>query len=189
MLDLPSFQVGVKFIVAPSGSTNDKVVVDACNEHGITLIHTSLRLFHHWWSSSGIVIIIVIAIAWRLCGPVTFWLWFVWCLKYKKMHSKLDSLSAHCKNIVFIFHEQLPEPQNYSLNLFCVHIFHFSTWCCSWWGRNDNRNVVSASGSKPLESAYYFIILMQDYLIIEWVSNFLILHLNLQNFNAIYSSW
>lgn len=40
-------KVGVKFIVAPSGSTNDKVVVDACNEHGITLIHTSLRLFHH----------------------------------------------------------------------------------------------------------------------------------------------
>uniref|UniRef100_A0A8C9FX92 Bifunctional purine biosynthesis protein ATIC n=1 Tax=Pavo cristatus TaxID=9049 RepID=A0A8C9FX92_PAVCR len=38
---------GVQFIVAPSGSAADEVVIEACNELGITLIHTNLRLFHH----------------------------------------------------------------------------------------------------------------------------------------------
>ncbi|XP_061463696.1 bifunctional purine biosynthesis protein ATIC isoform X1 [Rhineura floridana] len=38
---------GVQFIAAPSGSTADQVVIDACDELGITLIHTNLRLFHH----------------------------------------------------------------------------------------------------------------------------------------------
>ena len=38
---------GVKYIAAPSGSNNDQVVIDACDEHGITMIHTNLRLFHH----------------------------------------------------------------------------------------------------------------------------------------------
>lgn len=38
---------GVKFIGSPAGSTNDQVVVDACNEHNIVLIHTPYRLFHH----------------------------------------------------------------------------------------------------------------------------------------------
>lgn len=38
---------GVKFIGSPSGSTNDQAVIDACNEHGIVLIHTPYRLFHH----------------------------------------------------------------------------------------------------------------------------------------------
>lgn len=38
---------GVKYVVSPGGSTNDKVVTDACVEHGMTLIHTGLRLFHH----------------------------------------------------------------------------------------------------------------------------------------------
>ncbi|XP_010217765.1 PREDICTED: bifunctional purine biosynthesis protein PURH [Tinamus guttatus] len=38
---------GVQFIAAPSGSAADEVVIDACNELGITLIHTNLRLFHH----------------------------------------------------------------------------------------------------------------------------------------------
>ncbi|RWS28406.1 bifunctional purine biosynthesis protein PURH-like protein [Leptotrombidium deliense] len=40
-------QSGVRYIASPGGSTNDTVVVDACNEHGITLVHTNLRLFHH----------------------------------------------------------------------------------------------------------------------------------------------
>ncbi|XP_066543611.1 bifunctional purine biosynthesis protein ATIC [Amia ocellicauda] len=40
-------QSGVEFIAAPSGSAADKVVIDACNELGIVLVHTSLRLFHH----------------------------------------------------------------------------------------------------------------------------------------------
>ncbi|XP_066492937.1 bifunctional purine biosynthesis protein ATIC [Tiliqua scincoides] len=38
---------GVQFIAAPSGSTADQVVIEACDELGITLIHTNLRLFHH----------------------------------------------------------------------------------------------------------------------------------------------
>lgn len=40
-------QSGVQFIAAPSGSAADEVVIEACNELGITLIHTNLRLFHH----------------------------------------------------------------------------------------------------------------------------------------------
>ncbi|XP_018094436.1 bifunctional purine biosynthesis protein ATIC [Xenopus laevis] len=38
---------GVQSIAAPSGSAADKVVIDACNELGIVLAHTNLRLFHH----------------------------------------------------------------------------------------------------------------------------------------------
>lgn len=38
---------GVAYIVAPSGSTADKVVIEACDELGIVLAHTELRLFHH----------------------------------------------------------------------------------------------------------------------------------------------
>uniref|UniRef100_A0A096M0W8 Bifunctional purine biosynthesis protein ATIC n=1 Tax=Poecilia formosa TaxID=48698 RepID=A0A096M0W8_POEFO len=38
---------GVEFIAAPAGSAADEVVINACNELGITLVHTSLRLFHH----------------------------------------------------------------------------------------------------------------------------------------------
>lgn len=40
-------QSGVEYIAAPSGSTADEVVVNACNELGITLVHTNIRLFHH----------------------------------------------------------------------------------------------------------------------------------------------
>ncbi|EEB09995.1 bifunctional purine biosynthesis protein, putative [Pediculus humanus corporis] len=38
---------GVEYIAAPSGSTNDEAVIEACNDHNITLIHTNTRLFHH----------------------------------------------------------------------------------------------------------------------------------------------
>ncbi|XP_004530636.1 bifunctional purine biosynthesis protein PURH [Ceratitis capitata] len=38
---------GVSFIGSPAGSTNDAGVIEACNEHGIVLAHTNLRLFHH----------------------------------------------------------------------------------------------------------------------------------------------
>uniref|UniRef100_A0A673APN5 Bifunctional purine biosynthesis protein ATIC n=1 Tax=Sphaeramia orbicularis TaxID=375764 RepID=A0A673APN5_9TELE len=38
---------GVEYIAAPAGSAADQVVINACNEQGITLVHTSLRLFHH----------------------------------------------------------------------------------------------------------------------------------------------
>ncbi|XP_036419942.1 bifunctional purine biosynthesis protein PURH [Colossoma macropomum] len=38
---------GVEYIAAPAGSTADEVVINACNELGITLAHTNVRLFHH----------------------------------------------------------------------------------------------------------------------------------------------
>ncbi|XP_008308182.1 bifunctional purine biosynthesis protein ATIC [Cynoglossus semilaevis] len=38
---------GVEFIAAPAGSAADQVVINACNEQGIALVHTNLRLFHH----------------------------------------------------------------------------------------------------------------------------------------------
>jgi len=40
-------QSGVSQIVSPGGSTNDAAVVEACDEYGIVLIHSNLRLFHH----------------------------------------------------------------------------------------------------------------------------------------------
>ncbi|XP_062558446.1 bifunctional purine biosynthesis protein ATIC [Armigeres subalbatus] len=38
---------GVSYIASPSGSTNDAGVIEACNDHGIVMVHTNLRLFHH----------------------------------------------------------------------------------------------------------------------------------------------
>lgn len=40
-------QSGVSFIASPSGSNNDALVVEACDEYGITMVHTTTRLFHH----------------------------------------------------------------------------------------------------------------------------------------------
>ena len=40
-------QFGVQYIAHPGGSVRDEDVVAACDEHGIVLIHTGLRLFHH----------------------------------------------------------------------------------------------------------------------------------------------
>uniref|UniRef100_A0A3P8QQE6 Bifunctional purine biosynthesis protein ATIC n=1 Tax=Astatotilapia calliptera TaxID=8154 RepID=A0A3P8QQE6_ASTCA len=44
---ISSLAFGVQYIAAPAGSAADEVVINACNEQGITLVHTSLRLFHH----------------------------------------------------------------------------------------------------------------------------------------------
>ncbi len=41
------FQSGVCFVASPAGSTNDQSVIDACDESGITMVHTNIRLFHH----------------------------------------------------------------------------------------------------------------------------------------------
>jgi AICAR transformylase/IMP cyclohydrolase PurH len=41
------FQSGVEYVASPAGSTNDQCVIEACDEHGITMVHTNLRLFHH----------------------------------------------------------------------------------------------------------------------------------------------
>lgn len=38
---------GVEFIGSPSGSVGDPDVIKACDENGIVLAHTTLRLFHH----------------------------------------------------------------------------------------------------------------------------------------------
>lgn len=38
---------GVSFIAQPGGSTRDAEVAQACREHGIAMVHTGLRLFHH----------------------------------------------------------------------------------------------------------------------------------------------
>lgn len=38
---------GVSYIGSPAGSNNDEEVTKACDEHGIVLCHTNLRLFHH----------------------------------------------------------------------------------------------------------------------------------------------
>ena len=38
---------GVKYIVAPSGSVQDKLVIQTADAYGMTYVHTTLRLFHH----------------------------------------------------------------------------------------------------------------------------------------------
>ncbi|CCD67725.1 Bifunctional purine biosynthesis protein ATIC [Caenorhabditis elegans] len=40
-------QFGVSYVAHPGGSVRDDDIKEACDEHGITLIHTGLRLFHH----------------------------------------------------------------------------------------------------------------------------------------------
>lgn len=40
-------QSGVEYIAAPGGSTNDEGVIKACDEHGVAMMHTDVRLFHH----------------------------------------------------------------------------------------------------------------------------------------------
>ncbi|XP_065666127.1 bifunctional purine biosynthesis protein ATIC isoform X2 [Hydra vulgaris] len=40
-------QSGVQYVCSPSGSTADKAVIDAANDHGVVLVHTNTRLFHH----------------------------------------------------------------------------------------------------------------------------------------------
>ncbi|PRD23423.1 UNVERIFIED_CONTAM: Bifunctional purine biosynthesis protein PURH [Trichonephila clavipes] len=40
-------QSGVSYVVSPGGSTNDECVITSCDEYGMVLVHTNLRLFHH----------------------------------------------------------------------------------------------------------------------------------------------
>ena len=46
-MKLPFLQSGVEFIVSPGGSTNDEGVIAAADEHGMVVVHSNLRLFHH----------------------------------------------------------------------------------------------------------------------------------------------
>ena len=38
---------GVKYIAQPGGSTRDADIVEACQEYGISMVHTHIRAFHH----------------------------------------------------------------------------------------------------------------------------------------------
>lgn len=40
-------KLGVRFITQPGGSTRDADVKAACEEFGITMAFSNLRLFHH----------------------------------------------------------------------------------------------------------------------------------------------
>lgn len=42
-----AFRSGVSYIAQPGGSIRDQDVIDACNRHGIAMVFTGLRLFHH----------------------------------------------------------------------------------------------------------------------------------------------
>ena len=38
---------GVKFVVQPGGSVQDAEVTEACNEYGMAMAFSGVRLFHH----------------------------------------------------------------------------------------------------------------------------------------------
>jgi phosphoribosylaminoimidazolecarboxamide formyltransferase/IMP cyclohydrolase len=37
----------VKYVLQPGGSNRDDEVIAACNEYGMTMVFSGLRLFHH----------------------------------------------------------------------------------------------------------------------------------------------
>ena len=39
--------LGVEYVIQPGGSLRDGDVIAACNEYGITMVFSALRLFHH----------------------------------------------------------------------------------------------------------------------------------------------
>lgn len=40
-------QTGVRYVLQPGGSNRDEQVITACNEYGITMVFSGVRLFHH----------------------------------------------------------------------------------------------------------------------------------------------
>ena len=38
---------GVKYVLQPGGSNRDEEVIAACDEHGMTMVFSGIRLFHH----------------------------------------------------------------------------------------------------------------------------------------------
>lgn len=42
-----AYKSGVKYIVQPGGSIREDIVIEACNQYGIVMCMTGLRLFHH----------------------------------------------------------------------------------------------------------------------------------------------
>lgn len=42
-----AFKSGVKYIAEPGGSIRDEMVIETCNNYGMTMAFTGMRLFHH----------------------------------------------------------------------------------------------------------------------------------------------
>ncbi len=42
-----AYRSGVKYIIQPGGSIRDQSVIDACNEYGMVMVFSGVRLFHH----------------------------------------------------------------------------------------------------------------------------------------------
>ncbi|MCX7749489.1 MAG: phosphoribosylaminoimidazolecarboxamide formyltransferase [Clostridia bacterium] len=42
-----AYNSGVRYIVQPGGSVRDENVLKACNEYGLAMVYSNLRLFHH----------------------------------------------------------------------------------------------------------------------------------------------
>ncbi len=42
-----AYASGVKYVAEPGGSIRDDVVIERCNEHGMVMAFTGMRLFHH----------------------------------------------------------------------------------------------------------------------------------------------
>ena len=40
-------QSGVRYVLQPGGSNRDEDVIAACNEYGMSMVFTGVRLFHH----------------------------------------------------------------------------------------------------------------------------------------------
>ena len=40
-------QIGTRYVAQPGGSLNDEEVIRACNEYGMVMALSKLRLFHH----------------------------------------------------------------------------------------------------------------------------------------------
>ena len=38
---------GVKYIAQPGGSVRDQLVIDCCDQYGMAMVFTGIRLFHH----------------------------------------------------------------------------------------------------------------------------------------------
>ena len=38
---------GVKYVIEPGGSNRDADVIQACDEYGMTMVFSGVRLFHH----------------------------------------------------------------------------------------------------------------------------------------------
>ena len=40
-------QSGVKYVLQPGGSNRDDIVIEACDEYGMAMVFSGIRLFHH----------------------------------------------------------------------------------------------------------------------------------------------